>query len=70
VGIYETDQKNQDREINLLHYGDEISELTNMRPLKNTPFCSISASGSTFNPRNIEYIPVVEIFAFLDLEQN
>jgi len=34
------------------------------------PFYSISASGSNFNPRNIKYIPVVEIFAFLDLDQN
>jgi len=29
----------------------------------------VSASGSNFNPRNIQYIPVVEIFAFLELEQ-
>jgi len=42
----------------------------NMRPLKNAPFYPISASGSNFNPRNIQYIPVVEIFAFLDLDQN
>jgi hypothetical protein len=49
-----------------------------MRPLKNAPFCPISASGGTsrqrrgsnFNPRNIQYIPVVKIFAFLDLDQN
>jgi len=41
-----------------------------LRPLKNAPFCPTSASGSNFNPRNIQYIPVVEIFAFLDLEQN
>jgi len=39
------------------------------RPLKNAPFWPISASGSNFNPRNIKYIPVVEIFAFLDLDQ-
>jgi len=39
------------------------------RPLKNGIFCPISASGSNFNPRNIPYIPVVEIFAFLELEQ-
>jgi hypothetical protein len=26
--------------------------------------------GSNFNPRNIQYIPVVKIFAFLDLDQN
>ena len=41
-----------------------------MRPLQNAPFCPISASGSDFNPRNIRYIPVVKILAFLDLEQN
>jgi hypothetical protein len=34
------------------------------RPLENGTFCPISASGSNFNPRNIQYIPVVEIFAF------
>jgi len=41
-----------------------------MRPLKNAPFCPTSASDSNFNPRNIQYIPVVKIFAFLDLDQN
>jgi hypothetical protein len=41
-----------------------------MRPLKNAPFCPIPVSGSNFNPRNIPYIPEVEIFAFLDLRQN
>jgi len=40
-----------------------------VRPLQNGTFCPISASGSNFNPRNIQYIPVVEIFAFLELEQ-
>ena len=30
-----------------------------MRPLQNATFCSISASGSNSNPRNILYIPVV-----------
>ena len=39
-----------------------------MRPVKNGTFCPISASGSNFNRRNILYIPVVEIFAFLKLE--
>ncbi len=39
-----------------------------MRPLQNGTLCPISASGSNFNPRNIPYIPVVEIFAFLELE--
>jgi hypothetical protein len=40
--------------------------------LKNAPFSPISTSGGTsrqrrgsnFNPRNIQYIPVVKIFAF------
>jgi len=27
-------------------------------------------SGSNCNPRNIQYIPPVKIFAFLELEQN
>jgi len=47
------------------------------RPLHNIPFCPISAeasqvpvSGSNFNPRNTNRIPVVKIFAFLELEQN
>jgi len=39
-----------------------------VRPLQNVTLCPISASGSNFNPRNILYIPVVEIFAFLELE--
>jgi len=40
-----------------------------MRPLKNAPFCPISASYSKFNPRNIPYIPAVKFFVFLELEQ-
>jgi len=40
-----------------------------LRPLQNGTFCPISMSGSNFNPRNIQYIPVVKIFAFLELEQ-
>ena len=40
------------------------------RPLKNTPFCPISALRSDFNPRNIQYIPVVKILTRLDLDQN
>jgi hypothetical protein len=39
------------------------------RPLQNAPFCPISASGSNFNPQNTQCIPVVKIFAFLELEQ-
>jgi len=45
-------------------------QLNKMRPLQNAPFWPISASGSNFNPRNIQYIPVVGILAFLDLDQN
>ncbi|RLC30254.1 MAG: hypothetical protein DRH37_05765 [Deltaproteobacteria bacterium] len=41
-----------------------------MRPLKNNRFCTNSASGSNYNPRNIQYIPAVIIFDFLDLAQN
>ncbi|MBU2622840.1 MAG: hypothetical protein KKD92_11035, partial [Proteobacteria bacterium] len=40
------------------------------RPLHNAPFCPITASGSNFNPRNTQCIPVVEIIAFLVLGQN
>ena len=41
-----------------------------VRPLKNILFCPTFASGSDFNPQNTKCIPVVKIFAFLDLEQN
>ena len=41
-----------------------------VRPLHNAPFCPITASGSNFNPRNTQCIPVVEIIAFLVLGQN
>ena len=41
-----------------------------LRPLKNTLFCPISASGSDFNPQNTQCIPAAKIFASLDLEQN
>jgi len=37
--------------------------------LKNALFCPISASCSNFNPQNTQCIPVVKIFAFLELEQ-
>ena len=46
-----------------------LSAICYERPLQNGTFCPISASGSNFNPRNILYIPVVKIFAFLELEQ-
>jgi len=39
-------------------------------PIRKWLFCPISAPGSNFNPRNITYIPVGKIFAFLELEQN
>jgi hypothetical protein len=41
-----------------------------VRPLQNAPFCPIFVSGSNFNPQNTHCIPVVKIFAFLELEQN
>jgi len=31
---------------------------------QNAPFCPISAADDNFNPRNIQNIPVVKIFAF------
>jgi len=41
------------------------------RPLsKSALIYPISVSGSNFNPRNIQYIPVVKIIAFLELDQN
>ena len=40
-----------------------------MRLLQNVPFCPISVSGSNFNPQITHRIPVVKIFAFLELEQ-
>jgi hypothetical protein len=40
-----------------------------MRPLQNAPIWPISASGLNFNPQNTKCIPVVKIFAFLELEQ-
>ena len=43
---------------------------TQLSHFQNVPFCPISVSGSNFNPRNTQCIPVVKIFAFLDLEQN
>ena len=47
-----------------------IMATDNLRPLHNTPFCPITASGSNFNPRNTKSIPVVKIIAFLVLGQN
>ena len=49
---------------------EEMKKNESLRPLQNAPFCPISASDSNFNPRNTQCIPVVKIFAFLDLEQN
>ena len=34
-----------------------------MRSLKTAPFCPIPVSGSNFDPRNTQCIPVVKIFA-------
>jgi len=41
-----------------------------MSQFQNAPFCLMSAADENFNPRNIQHIPVVKIFAFLDFEQN
>ncbi|MFH1954932.1 MAG: hypothetical protein ABIL06_25370, partial [Pseudomonadota bacterium] len=54
----------------LLFLSEPLDALKVSRPLQNAPFWPISASDSNFNPRNIQYIPVVEILAFLDLDQN
>jgi hypothetical protein len=42
----------------------------NLRPLQNAPFCPISVTCSNFNPQKTQCIPVVKIFAFLELEHN
>ncbi len=47
-----------------------IDESEKVKPLQNAPFCPIPASGSNFNPQNTQCIPVVKIFACLELEQN
>ena len=47
-----------------------VSNIIVMRLLQNALFCPISVSGSNFNPQNTQCIPVVKIFAFLELEQN
>jgi len=46
-----------------------IETFADKRRLRNGTFCPISASGSNFIPRNIQYIPVFEILAFLELEK-
>jgi hypothetical protein len=68
-------QSNQELLVNFIEYWEhskETDKITyhNTRPLQNAPFCPITASGLNFNPRNIQHIPPVEIFAFLVLEQN
>ncbi len=40
-----------------------------VRPLKNAPFCPISASDSNAYPQNTQYVHVVKIFTFFELEQ-
>ncbi len=40
-----------------------------MSQFQNVPFRPISVLGSNFNPRNTKCIPVVKIFARLDLDQ-
>jgi hypothetical protein len=42
---------------------------TNFETFEKRPFCPISSSGSNFNPRNTQSIPVVKIIALLELEQ-
>jgi hypothetical protein len=39
-----------------------------MRPWQNGTFCPLSASTSNFNPVNIQYIQIVEIFTLLERE--
>jgi hypothetical protein len=51
------------------HWLLQSQRIIALRPLKNAPFCPISLSGSNFNPQNTQCIPVVKIFAFLELEQ-
>ncbi len=46
-----------------------MTQVCMRRPLQNPTFCTISVSCSNFNPRNTQCIPVVKIFAFLELEQ-
>jgi hypothetical protein len=40
------------------------------RPLNNVPFGPLCVLDSNFNPLNIPNIPGVEIFVFLDVDQN
>jgi len=70
---YDTDQMEENIGYSLHGCFQEGFKTVNgvtLRPLQNAPFRPISASGSNFNPRNIQYIPVVKIFAFLELERN
>ena len=46
-----------------------LGDIQMVRPLQNAPFCPISVSGSNFNSKNTQYILVVKIIAFLELEQ-
>jgi hypothetical protein len=48
----------------------QIFQILKSRPLQNAPFCPISALDSNFNPQNTKCIPVVKIFACLEIEQN
>ena len=38
-------------------------------PVRKRLISPVSASGSNFNPQNTQCIPVVKIFAFLELEK-
>ena len=58
----------------LLHRRKSTSVLAKVNVLpqsqfQNVPFWPISALGSNFNPQNTQCIPVVKIFARLDLDQ-
>jgi len=56
--------------INIKGNQSQYKKALNLRPLQNATFCPISALGSNFNPQNTQCIPVVKIFACLELEQN
>jgi hypothetical protein len=63
-------KKKEKKSFSLMSVCSALLLMLKMRPLQNAPFCSISALGSNFNPQNTQCIPVVKIFACLELEQN
>jgi hypothetical protein len=67
--------------LNWLDYAEDLKQMPGVcvgmtivsgcqptRPLQNAPFCPIAVSGSNYNPRNIQDIPPVKVFAFPELE--